>query len=249
MIKLLYPEVKPHHWIGLSILVGICACMRDWGASEVSQSIEPFTTALVYGGLKAAGGAANWIANRKQTKDQRDAYAKGMGMLQKGYKPPGLSQAGKEGIRAAGTQQLHAATRGIEAETRRGTQGKVGGSELATQAILAKQKAGDVPKIAASVTAADEAAKKGQYDRWASQVSGLTRGGPAPVTGSPIGEIVGGATTGMDVLAKLKKAEADKAFKAAYLKSITKDPKDPPPVTITETPTSVMWAKDAEPKK
>lgn len=217
MIKLLYPEVKPHHWIGLSILVGICACMRDWGVPEVSESGALLTAGLIYGGLKVAGKVGDWVAQKRQTKDQREAYAKGAAMLKKGYKPKGLGQAGKEGILASGMQGLQASTRGLEAETRRASQSKVGGSELATRAILAKQKAEVIPKIQAGVTAADIASKQQQYGQWAGRAGALMGTGPAPVIGSPVGAIAEGAAAGMSQYAAGKAQQTQDQLSKAYL--------------------------------
>lgn len=219
MIKLLYPEVKPHHWIVLSVLAVVCACMRDWGVSEVSQSGVLLTAALIYGGAKAVKGIANYYANKRDTKDQREAYAKGAKMLKKGYTPPGSGQAGSERIRAAGTQQVQAATRGIEAETRRANQGNVGGSQLATLAIMNKQKASMVPGIEGQVTAANEASKQGQYARFANRAGALMGTGPAPLIGSPAGAIAEGVQVGATQYAGAKAQQQKNALSAAYLKT------------------------------
>ena len=226
MIKVLYPELKLHHWIGFGVHYVFCALARDSDALEVVYA-DPVTAALIYGGVQAAGGIANFLAQRKQTKPQREAFAKGAKMMgaKKDFK--GLTSAEANRIRTQGMQNVMASTRGIEADVMRGAGAKPDASRLATLSILAKQRGQAAAGLEGQVTAADAAAKEARRAQFQGRASALMGVGPAPAIGSPVQAIAKGGMAGMDKYAAAKQAEEEMALERLKIKSMATPPPDP----------------------
>lgn len=133
------------------------------------------------------------------------------GVRDQGYdlmrNPTGIGVSGAEGMRAGATQTVFGATRGLEADARRGMTGTRGGSQLAALSILAKTRAKGLTDVEGNIADANVSAKKAQMMRGARMVDAA---GDVTPTAKPKGFLERFAPQALGNIAQMSQAKRSK---------------------------------------
>ena len=128
--------------------------------------------------------------------------------------PTGISQGVAEGMRAGSQRSLLGATRGIEAELRRGAAGARGGSQLATRAMLLRNRNMGQAAVEKAIADRNLAAQKFNVTRGLQIDASVTPVRPTMTEGDAktqfFGDVLGAGTGFLEEKrqAKLEKAAA-----------------------------------------
>ena len=150
--------------------------------------------------------AGEQLADFKRDRKYEDA---GRAMV---MKPTGFSQGVAEGMRAGSQRSLLGATRGIEAELRRGAAGARGGSQLATRAMLLRNRNMGQAAVEKAIADRNLAAQKFNVTRGLQMDASVTPVRPTMTKGDAKAQLFGdvlGAGTGF--LEEKRQAKLDKA--------------------------------------
>ena len=161
-------------------------------------------------------GAVDYARNKRIAGEQLADFTRDRKYEDAGRKmvtdPTGISQGVAEGMRAGNLRGLLGATRGIEAELRRGAAGPRGGSQMTTRAMLLRNRHMGQAAVEKAIADRNLAAQKFNVTRGLQMDASVTPVRPTMTKGDAQAQLFGavlGAGTGF--LEEKRQAKLDKA--------------------------------------